>query len=254
VTSPSKLGPEKGQAASTLKELIAVVGVLCLLGFVSFRAVGRAGDRTVVAQCASNLRQFAMALSVYAGESNDKLASVNSAGFWAWDLPWQVGNSLNSYGAPWQAMYCPGAATRFSPSNNYALYNYVPGQFHIVGYALSFVQPGIAASNQNYTLTPQSIVLGALTYPPPLPSRRVLIADATLRHNGSINPDGTAGVGSSWADVPGGYPLHHLSAHMSGTVPAGCNQAFLDSHVEWRPFSKMVLRSTSAAADPQWWW
>jgi hypothetical protein len=123
----------------------------------------------------------------------------------------------------------------------------------VIGYAVTFASAGIASTNLNATLSPQSIPNGLIVMPPPLPSNRVLIADATLRSSGIVNADGTAGAGASWTDIPGGFPMHHMSPHVEGTVPAGGNVACLDAHVEWRPFSIMRMRSASGGT-PQFWW
>jgi len=160
-------------------------------------------------------------------------------------LPWAAGNALNSYGTPWQVMYCPGTAFRFSPSKNFALYNYVPGYFHVVDYALTFGGSSLNSTNVNSSISPQSISFGPAVVPPPLPSKRVLLADATLN---------TAANGSGpWDSIQGGYAKAHTSAHLLGPVPAGGNVAFLDSHVEWRPFSQMAVRTISTGAPFFFW-
>ncbi len=241
----SNVGQKKGQRAFTFKELLVVLFVLGLLGSVALAAMSGARDRTVIAQCESNLRQFSLAMLVYGTENSDKLPSQLSGGYWAWDLPWAAGNLLNSYGAPWQVMYCPGTAPRFSAPDNYALYNtFATGLFHVVDYALTMSGGTVNITDVNSSISPQSIVSGVITYPPPLPSKRVLLADATL----NTDPNGLG----SWDLIHGGYPKVHTSAHMAGTVPAGGNVAFLDSHVEWRPFSQMVVRTAGSA--PSFWW
>lgn len=73
------------------------------------------------------------------------------------------------------------------------------------------------------------------------------VACATLRH-----------VGGSWTAINGGYtyplpggpPLPHLTAYMSGATPAGGNVGFLDGHVEWKKFNQMQLRTSN---DPEFW-
>jgi prepilin-type N-terminal cleavage/methylation domain-containing protein len=232
--------------AFTLKELLAVLFILGLLASVALAAMGGARDRTIVAQCESNLRQFSMAVIIYGGENNDKLPSSSAGGNWAWDLPWAAGNLLNSYGALWQVMYCPGTASRFSPSEDFALYNFVPGNFHVVDYALTFGVSSLNATNVNSTISPQSIPAGPLTFQPPPPSKRVLLADATL--NSAANGTGP------WDSIRGGYAKAHTSAHLVGPLPAGGNVAFLDSHIEWRPFSQMVLRTSPGLAGAFFFW
>src|SRR5262249_36232641 len=148
---------KNGQHAFTLKELVAVLFILGLFATVALAAMGGARDRSIIAQCESNLRQFSMAVMIYGGENNDKLPSTSGGGFWAWDLPWVPGNLLNSYGASWQVMYCPGTAFRFSPSEDFALYNYVPGNFHVIDYALTFGVSILNPTNVNSSTSPQSI-------------------------------------------------------------------------------------------------
>lgn len=241
----SSLNRKNGQQAFTLKELLVILFVVGLLGTVAFASMSAARDRTIIAQCESNLRQFSLAVLIYGGENNDKLPSQGGGfGAWAWDLPWTAGNLFNSYGAPWQAMYCPGTASRFSPSDNFALYNFTPGVFHVVDYALTFGVTDLNPTNLNSSISPQSVTVGVIAFPPPLPSKRVLLADATL--NSSPNGSG------SWDSIPGGFGKFHTSAHMAGTVPAGGNVAFLDSHVEWRPFSQMIVRT--AGSVPAFFW
>jgi prepilin-type N-terminal cleavage/methylation domain-containing protein/prepilin-type processing-associated H-X9-DG protein len=236
---------ENGRHAFTLKELLAVLFILGLFATVALAAMGGARDRTIIAQCESNLRQFSMAVMIYGGENNDKLPT-QATGFWAWDLPWVPGNLLNSYGAPWQVMYCPGTAFRFSPSEDFNLYtNFAAGQFHVIDYALTFGVSILNPTNINSSISPQSIAAGILTYPPPAPSKRVLLADATL----NVNANGSG----PWDSIPGGYAKAHTSAHLLGPAPAGGNVAFLDTHVEWRPFSQMVVR-TAAATAPYFFW
>ncbi len=54
-----------------------------------------------------------------------------------------------------------------------------------------------------------------------------------------INPSQGPPTYTTWIFTPAaGFSDH--PAHMKGQVPAGENIAFVDGHVEWRDFSKMV--------------
>jgi prepilin-type N-terminal cleavage/methylation domain-containing protein/prepilin-type processing-associated H-X9-DG protein len=229
------------RAGFTLIELLVVVGMIALLVVLQLPALAKTTRMTKVAQCSSNLRQFAMAHHVYGNEYNDKLPQGNP-GAWAWDLNWNTGLLLNRYGAPEEVMYCPGTAPRFTDDDNEALYEYyAPGSVHVLGYAHTLPGNVVAATNINSTLTPQTITSGPLKLPAPLPSKRVLLADATLQ----------TGPGGSFTFVSGGYPKPHTSPHLNGSVPAGGNVAMLDGHVEWRRFQDMQIRSTGG---PFFWW
>lgn len=246
-TRRSRCSKKSRQRAFTLKELLAVLFILGLFATVALTAMGGARDRSIIAQCESNLRQFTLAVMIYGGENDDKLPSTSAGGTWAWDLPWAAGNLLNSYGAPWQVMYCPGTAFRFSPSDNFNLYtNYSPGVYHIIDYALTFGGNALNPTNVNFSIYPQSLPFGPGVLPGPVPSKRVLLADATLTPAGTIS--------GPWDSIQGGYAKRHTSAHLLGSVPAGGNVAFLDTHVEWRPFSQMTLRTPPTGPGANFFW
>jgi prepilin-type processing-associated H-X9-DG protein len=155
-------------------------------------------------------------------------------------------------GILWKTFYDPGTAWKFGETNNWDLFwRFAPGLFHVIDYSLTVPDlANINKTNVNSRLTPQSITVGLVTYPPPSPSDRVLDACATLRSGGG-----------SWNIIPGGYTFPwpggvnwpHTSAHLKGTLPAGGNAGYLDGHVAWKKFEKMLLR-TNPGANPQFWW
>jgi prepilin-type processing-associated H-X9-DG protein len=232
--------------AFTKLELVVVILVTAMLGGIVASAIRGAKNQTKIAQCAGNLRQFALSQLVYANDYTDKLPASSGSGSWSWDLNWNVGNMLNQYGASPEIMYCPGTAPRFQPANNEELYEYyAPGSIHVIGYVPTL--PGtvnLPATNVNSQVTPQPIQNGAVTLPPPAASQRVLIADANITHTGTTN----------FYIVPGGYRIFHMSPHLNGLFPAGGNLAMLDGHVEWRPFSQMQLRTVSTGASVIYFW
>jgi prepilin-type processing-associated H-X9-DG protein len=157
-------------------------------------------------------------------------------------------------GALWKTFYCPGTSPRFIETNNYDLFfRFASGIFHVLGYASTM--PDLIAlnpTNVNKKMIPQAITYGAITYPPPSPSDRVLNADATIR----------SGAGSgSWSVINGGYTYPwpgggvkpHTSPHLNGPIPAGGNVGYVDGHVQWKKFEKMELR-TQPGRTPEFWW
>jgi prepilin-type N-terminal cleavage/methylation domain-containing protein/prepilin-type processing-associated H-X9-DG protein len=229
------------RAGFTLIELLMVIGMIALLVVLQLPALAKTTRMTKVAQCSSNLRQFALAHHIYGNEYNDKLPP-GGPGNWAWDLNWNTGLLLNRYGAPQEVMYCPGTAPRFTDDDNEALYEYyAPGSIHVLGYVHTLPGGELIATNINSTLTPQTITIGPVKLPAPLPSQRVLVADATIQ----IPPNG------SFTFVQGGFGKPHTSPHLIGNLPAGGNLGMLDGHVEWRKFQDMQIRS---ASGPFFWW
>jgi len=235
-------------AAFTLIELLVIVSLLGLLVIIQWPALAKATHQTTRAQCAANLRQVTMAFHIYASENSGKLPS-GMAGSWAWDIPWDFATALGRYGAPRNTLYCPA-----TPEQNIdPLWNYVPNNYRVIDYALTLVGGGsISPTNQNASLTPQTIPFGPAQYPPPLASQRVLLADATLSQPGQDTEANRASY--NYTTIIGGYPQHLRTSHLDRFLPAGGNLAMVDGHVEWRVFSQMHVRTPSGSGTPVFWW
>ena len=241
---PRRAGREQ---AFNLTELAVVLALLVLLICMTLPALAAGRDRSRVVQCAANLRQISLALHIYGNEYGDKMPP-NGPGVWIWDLAWSAGSFIERTGCKWTAMYCPGTNVRFTGQDNLALYNFNPGAFHVIGYAVTL--PGTASlnsTNQNTSLTPQSVTSAT---PPPPAAQRVFLADATISASGQNNE--AARYTYNYTNITGGYPKSHLSAHLNGNIPAGGNLAMLDGHVEWRKFPEMHVRTIGSS--PVFWW
>jgi prepilin-type N-terminal cleavage/methylation domain-containing protein len=235
----------------TLTELLVVVAVLAILIMLRVSAIAGAKDQSRVAQCANNLKQFTLALHIYGGENKDRLP-VNSGGIWPWDMSWNTGNVITQW-ISFRQLYCPGIGVRFDDEDIEGLWEYyAPGSIHILGYVPTLPgTPNIVATNLNFTLTPQRILFNGSYLPAPSPAQRVLLADATISVNGQTTY--SLRYTYNYTDIPGGFPIHHISPHLNGAFPAGGNEAMLDGHVEWRKFDSMVCR-ISGAGSPGFWW
>jgi prepilin-type processing-associated H-X9-DG protein len=234
-----------GEGGFTLVDLLAVCVVIVVVAVLCIPALARTKGQTHRAQCAANLKQFALAHQLYATENGGHLP-FGSFGSWPWDVDARVANAFTQW-VSWRQLYCPGTSVRFSESDNLVLWGgpngYANLGFRVIGYSMTFSGTTIIASNVNATLVPSG-------NPPPNSSQRVLIADATISLSGQSNPNLRSFY--SYTAIMGGYPKSHLSAHLDGRLPIGGNLAMLDGHVEWRDFEKMIPRTQGSA--PVFWW
>jgi prepilin-type processing-associated H-X9-DG protein len=238
------------RAGFTLTELLVIIAVLAILITLRFSAFASAKDQSRIAQCAGNLKQFTLAMHIYGGENHDKLPA-NANGQWPWDMTWNTGNMVTQW-ISFRQLYCPGTSVRFTDRDNLNLWNWEPTVLHVPGYVTTLPgSAGLILSNVNSTLTPQRISFGPAYLSAPSPSQRVLAADATISNGGQYTY--SLRYTYDYTDIPGGYAVRHLTAHLNGAFPAGGNLGMLDGHVEWRKFDSMLCRTTGGAVPGFWW-
>jgi prepilin-type processing-associated H-X9-DG protein len=238
--------------AFTLLEMLVLIGVITLLALIEFTAVAKASGQTKRVRCAGNLRQFAAAMHMFAHDDGN-LPNNQNIGFWAWDVRASVGTFVESTGARWSVMYCPGTSPPFTERDNFELYNY--GAYRILGYVTSFTNTAtLAATNQNSSLTPPRLQVTGSVFKTEQPAKRVMLADVTMSAPGQNNP--AMAHTYNFTSVAGGFRLPHRTAHLNNgiarPIPAGGNLAMLDGHVEWRRFQNMVPRTLGGS--PVFWW
>jgi prepilin-type processing-associated H-X9-DG protein len=245
-TDRSSFQNPRERHAFTLTELLVIVGVVALILALQLPAYTGTDKRMRIVQCRSNLKQFASAMHIYGNEYNDRLPS-SVGGFWAWDIPAQLGPFVERTGANWRVMFCPGTGPLYTDADNRLLYEY-GGSYRVTGYANTFGGT-INASERNTTLSPQPIQVSPGTFFTPSASERVLLADATISHSGTTNRN----LVLSWIGIGGGFYLPHRSPHLDeANRPVGGNVGMLDGHVGWRRFNEIWARTPIGL--PIFWW
>jgi prepilin-type processing-associated H-X9-DG protein len=248
-TKPRPRG--KSRAGFTRTALLIVIAIVAILVALAMSSVSRARAMAFRMSCIYHEEQVALALQMYAGDNKDRLPDNQRPGggiSWPWDLPWNAGTNLETNGTKWQIWYCPGTWSAFSYRDNSQLWNFSPGSYHVLGYAMTFTNTSTLASTNCNSSMPTKPNLVAH---PTSPTDVVLLADLTISQPGQNNEANRAA--NTYANIQGGYSKPFRTSHMGGALPAGGNVCMLDGHVEWRRFEKMQVR-TVGSASPVFWW
>jgi prepilin-type N-terminal cleavage/methylation domain-containing protein/prepilin-type processing-associated H-X9-DG protein len=256
--------------AFTLIELLVVIAIIAVLMGILMPALGRVREQARQRRCASQVRQQALALTMYADEYDNKLPMPQFGGNWLWDLDVQTVNFMLRSGMTQDMFYCPSNENQIKNIDAYWTFTTdswdgkqftdTSSRFIVSGYVflLDMAKGGRPEfKRERYDgikAKPDAIERKWLrTTLEKQGAMRELVLDVVLS---ALEMRNDAFPNGNFRRVQGGmlgqHGLYDQTSHLkTDALPLGGNIGFLDGHVDWRHFNDMAGRYGD---DRLFWW
>jgi prepilin-type N-terminal cleavage/methylation domain-containing protein len=236
------------QLAFTLIELLVVIAIIAILAALLLPALAGAKERAKRTGCVSNVRQFLLAVHMYANDNDQRLPSGASDshtpnGVLDDSIPVLSGNTrtqMVQYAGSYKILGCPSLGAPFNTEQGFfeSGYGYVIGYNYLGGHANT---PWPLLTGGQPWFSPQKVTEISTNIGPTSPLLTDM-NDWSPGYGGSIVPHGRGGAVQTAGDFSNPDADGAASKALGAT---GGNIGNLDGSVTWRPIKSMILRRGS---------